>query len=312
MGPLILRRGVLLGGASLVGACSAGEMEQATVDIETFNVWPADPPGGEKVTAKEEIVERAKNPFVNDREVIHVRTPTLKVFRPASPDGSAVLIVPGGAYQRVVLDKEGDETARRLAAAGVTAAVLIYRLPEDGWAAGWQAPLQDAQRAMRLIRSGRVANGIDSDRIGVLGFSAGGNLAAALTLVERPAYQPVDEADQASSHPDFAALIYAAYLDGKGSEALLAGPNAPAPDLIASVTAKAPPVFLVHAADDPSAPAEGSRQMHAALQAAGVTSELHVFPDGGHGFGIARAKGKQAETWPDLFLAWGRANGMFR
>lgn len=311
MGPLILRRSALFGGVSLA-ACSAGEMAKAGVAIETFDVWPAEPPGGEKVTAREEIIERAKSPFANDRAVIHVRTPTLKVFRPAQPDGSAVLIMPGGSYQRVVLDREGDETARRLAAARVTAAVLIYRLPEDGWAAGWQAPLQDAQRAMRLLRSGRVAKRLDPQRIGVLGFSAGGNLAAALTLVEGDAYQPVDQTDQVSSHADFAALIYAAYLDGKGSEALLAGPNAPAPDLIASVTAKAPPMFLVHAADDPSVPVEGSERMHAALQAAGVASELHVFPDAGHGFGIARAKGKQAETWPDLFLAWGRVNGMFR
>jgi acetyl esterase/lipase len=309
MGPLILRRNMLLGGASLVGACAAGPNAQSGVDVETFNVWPGEPPGSEGVAAREEIIERSRDLSVHDRAVIHVRTPRLKVFRPAQPNGAAVLICPGGAYQRVVLDKEGDETAMRLAQAGVTAAVLIYRLPEDGWAEGWEAPLQDAQRAMRLIRNGRVAKGVDPRRVGVLGFSAGGHLAAALTLVDRP----VDgSSDVASALPDFAALVYAAYLDGKGSPALQAGPNAPAPDLIARVTAKAPPAFLVHAADDPSVPVEGSRRMHAALQAAGVPAELHVFPDGGHGFGIARARGKEAEAWPQMFLAWMQAQGFLR
>ena len=221
--------------------------------------------------------------------------------------------MPGGGYQRVVFDKEGDETAMRLAEAGVTAAVLIYRLPGDGWAEGWRAPLQDGQRAMRLIRSGRVASKVDPARIGVLGFSAGGHLAAMLALMSRaPAYGAVDAADLVPPNPDFAALIYAAYLDGTGSPALLGGRPGAAPDLATLIDSKTPPVFLAHAADDATVPVEGSQRMHDALKAAGAPAELHVFPDGGHGFGIARARGREAETWPDLFLAWGRARGMFR
>jgi acetyl esterase/lipase len=312
MGPLILRRSVLLGGASLAAACATGVTRQTGIAVETFNIWPGDPPGHEGVTVTEEIIERSTDPLVHDRAVIHVRTPRLKVFRPERPNGSAALICPGGAYQRVVLDKEGDETGMRLAQAGVIAAVLIYRLPEDGWAAGWEAPLQDAQRAMRLIRDGRVAKGIDPQRVGVLGFSAGGHLAAGLALIDRPVYAPLSSTDSGSSRPDFSALIYAAYLDGKGSAALLSGPNAPAPDLIARVTSKAPPTFLVHAADDPSVPVEGSKRIFAALRTAGVPAELHVFPDGGHGFGIARAKGREAEAWPDMFLAWMQARGFLR
>jgi acetyl esterase/lipase len=315
MGTLIHRRSVLVGGASLAGACATGVKPHPASDIaiESFRVWPGDPPGGAAVTAREEIIERSTDPALHDRAVIHVRTPTLKVFRPRKANGAAVLICPGGAYQRVVLDKEGDETAIRLAQAGITAAVLVYRMPLDGWSAGWQAPLQDAQRAMRMIRGGAVAKDIDPKRVGVLGFSAGGHLAAALTLVGGPAtYPAIDAADALSPAPGFSALIYAAYLDGQGSPALAWGQGGPAPDLIARVKAATPPVFLVHAADDRSVPVEGSQRMYAALKAAGVSAELHVFPDGGHGFGIAGAKGRQAERWPDLFLAWGRKEKVFR
>jgi acetyl esterase/lipase len=314
MGSLILaRRTLLLSCAAMLGACAMSVPVSQNVSVETFDVWPGGPPGGEKVTAREEVIERSTTPSQRDRAVIHVRKPTLKVFRPAKPDGSCVLVLPGGAYQRVVLDKEGDETAMRLAQAGVTAAVLVYRMPEDGWAAGREAPLQDAQRAMRLIRSGRVATGLDGARIGVLGFSAGGHLAATLTLQGGgQTYSPVDAADSISARPDFAALIYAAYLDGKGSPAILLGPAGPAPDLIGWVGRDTQPVFLLHAADDASVPVGNSLRMYGALKAAGVPAELHVFPEGGHGFGIAKAKGKPVEVWPDLLLAWGRVRGMFR
>jgi acetyl esterase/lipase len=312
MGPLIHRRSVLLGGAGLAGACVAGSTS-LDVAIETFKIWPDGPPGGEAVTVSEEIIERSTDPSAPDRAVIHVRTPTLKVFQPARPNGAAVLICPGGGYQRVVLDKEGDETAMRLAEVGITAAVLIYRLPQDGWTAGWQAPLQDAQRAMRMLRSGQAAKGVDLHRVGVLGFSAGGHLAAALTLMGTEAGGVASSrVDPGSAAPDFGALIYAAYLDGSGSPALVLGDAGPAPDLVTLISADTPPVFLVHAEDDATVPVEGSRRMYAALQAKGVPSELHVFPDGGHGFGIARARDKQAEAWPDLFLAWMRKAGFLR
>jgi acetyl esterase/lipase len=303
---VILTRRLAIAGAVAFGGCAT--LGASRISVETFDLWPGEPPGSEGATAKEEIIERSKDSGHPDRAVIHVRRPVLKVFRPARPDGSAVLVIPGGAYQRVVLDKEGDETARRLAEAGVTAAVLVYRLPEDGWAAGRDAPLQDAQRAMRLIRSW---GGIDAKRVGVLGFSAGGHLAATLALDgARRTYVAVDGADAASARPDFVGLIYAAYLRGTGSPALMVGPGT-APDLIGKVGRETQPMFLLHAADDASVPAESSVAMHAALKAAGVAAELHVFPEGGHGFGIARAEGKPVGVWPELFLAWGRARGMF-
>ncbi len=286
---MILTRRSAIAGAMALGGCAT--VGASGVSVETVRLWSGDPPGGERVTAKEEIIERSKDPAHPDRAVIHVRTPTLKIFRPARADGSAVLVMPGGAYQRVVLDKEGDETAMALAKAGVTAAVLVYRLPEDGWTRGIDAPLEDARRAMAILRG---AGGLE--RVGALGFSAGGNLAARLALET-----------QGAGRPDFLGLIYAAYLDGKGSVAMGVGP-----DLISRVDATAPPVFLVHAADDATVPVGLSVRMFEAARGAGVKAELHVFPEGGHGFGISRAEGKPVAAWPELFLRWGQARGMFR
>ncbi len=286
----LTRRSAVAAGLAL-GGCATTRV--APLSVATMRLWPGDPPGAAGVSAKEEIIERSKDPARPDRAVIHVRTPTLKVFRAARADGSAVLVMPGGAYQRVVLDKEGDETAIRLAQAGVTAAVLVYRLPEDGWASGADAPLEDARRAMAMLRG---LGGVDAARVGALGFSAGGNLAARLALEGR-----------GDERPDFVGLIYAAYLDGKGSAALGAGT-----DLIGRVTSETPPMFLLHAADDATVPAGLSVRMFEALQAAGVPAELHVFPEGGHGFGIAGAGRKAVAAWPDLFLRWGQARGMFR
>jgi acetyl esterase/lipase len=288
---VILTRRLAIVGAMALGGCAS--LDGGEASTETFDIWPDGVPGGEGVTATEEIIERSKDPARPDRAVIHVRRPTLKVFRPARPDGSAVLVIPGGGYQRVVLDKEGDETARFLARSGVTAAVLVYRLPGDGWRDGIGAPLQDAQRAMRMLRS---QPGINAKRAGALGFSAGGHLAASLAL----------QSTDAAERPDFAALIYAAYLRGN-----LPGGLGGGRDLVGAVSRGTQPMFLLHAADDATVPVEGSLDMQAALKAAGVPAELHVFPEGGHGFGIAGAAGKPVAVWPELLLAWGRARGMF-
>ena len=299
------RRGFLLAGASFAAACATQPGPSQDVSTETFDLWPGAPPGRPAASPNEEIIERSKDPAHPDRAVIHVRKPTLRVFRPARPDGSAVLVCPGGGYQRVVLDKEGDETAMRLARAGVTAAVLIYRLPGDGWSAGLDVSLNDAQRAMRLLRA--RTPGVDPKRVGVLGFSAGGHVAASLALRSGASpYARVDAADDLSPRPDFAALIYAAYLDGNGLPPGFHGEN------LIGKAGGAQPIFLLHAADDATVPVERSLAMYSALKTAGVPAELHVFPEGGHGFGIERAKGKPVEAWPELFLAWGRARGMFR
>lgn len=282
----------------------------AGVTISVVDVWPGQPPGSAGVTVTEQVIERSKDPAIKDRAVVHVTHPRLKVFRPAKPDGSAVLVIPGGAYLRAVLDKEGDETALRLAQNGVTAAVLIYRLPGDGWAAGYDAPLQDAQRALRLLRAGKLAPGLDAKRIGVLGFSAGGNLAASLALRSGvKTYDAADATDAVSARPDFAALIYAAYLDG--GLPVLEGKTLTAPDMAGLVSKGTQPMFLAHAQDDTTVPVIGTLKMAEALKAAGVPAETHIFAAGQHGFGIAGAKDLPVKAWPELFLAWGRAQGVF-
>ena len=305
--------GLGLAGAAAAAAPLAAAPASDAVKAREMDVWPQGPPGGQKVTVRQGVIERSKTPGLHDRAVIGITRPTLTVYQPANPDGSAVLIMPGGGYQRVVIDKEGEETARALAVHGITAAVLLYRLPGDGWEAGIDAPLQDAQRSLRLLRNGVAAGALDPSRIGVLGFSAGGHLAAAAATRQDVVYQPVDGADRGSVRPDFACLMYAAVgmrVPRPANGVQSAVPARPA--LTDAVTKTTTPCFLVHAADDPAVPVEDSLRMFAALKAAGVPAEMHIFQEGGHGFGVRMAAGKPAEVWPDLFARWGARANFFR
>jgi acetyl esterase/lipase/lysophospholipase L1-like esterase len=277
---------------------------------QEFQIWRTTAPGAEKVTVKPDTIERSKTPDRHDRALVGILTPTLTVYRPEHPDGSGVLVIPGGAYLRVVIDKEGEETARRLNAQGITAAVLIYRLPGDGWAAGRDAPLQDAQRAMRLMRSG-MAGALDSKRIGVLGFSAGGDVAAAVTLRhDERLYEPVDQADLNSARPDFTVLLYPALEMPvrltEGGE-----PMPPPVRYEPLINGTTPPVFIIHAADDNTISVNISLNAFAALKAAKVPAEMHIFEEGAHGFGVRMAAGKPVEAWPDLLVRWGVQHRFF-
>ncbi|HEX8572438.1 MAG TPA: alpha/beta hydrolase [Allosphingosinicella sp.] len=248
--------------------------------------------------------------------------PRMAVFRPARPNGGAVLITPGGGYNWVVIDKEGYEMARLLAARGVTAFVLFYRLPHEGWAAGPDTPLADAQRAMRLIRHRAGRYRVDPKRVCAMGFSAGGHLCAdLLTRFDRKVYAPVDAADRLSARPDLAAPIYpvvsmtlpTAHAGSRrnlvGADASPERERAHSPHL--NVPADAPPTFLLHAEDDASVVVENSLLLRSALLARKVPVETHLFPDGGHGFGLRLAKGKSVEGWEHLFFAWARKRGLF-
>lgn len=283
---------------------------------ETMPLWPGSPPGGEKATAKEEVVERRKSEAdLRDRITKGVRRPTLTVFRAAKPTGAAILMAPGGGYSWVVMDKEGYEAAELFARRGVTVFVMTYRLPQEGWAAGADTPLQDAQRALRLVRARASEFGVDPRRIGVMGFSAGGHVAGSLTFgFDKPVYAAVDAADRVSARPDFSMLMYPVATMSepavhKGSRKNLLGEQ-PSPERIAAysletqVRGDAPPTFLLHAADDESVPVENSLKVFAALKAKKVPTELHVFEEGGHGFGLRFAVGKPVASWPDLVLAW--------
>jgi acetyl esterase/lipase len=290
--------------------------------VETIDLWPGGAPGAPSKLPVETVRERSTDPAYNDRYVFGIGRPRMAVFRPQRPNGGAVLITPGGGYSWVVIDKEGYEMARWLSARGITVFVLFYRLPHEGWAAGPNVSLSDAQRAMRLIRHRAASYGVDPKRICAMGFSAGGHVCAdLLTRFDVRVYDPVDAADRLSARPDAAAPIYPVMSMTRptahtGSRKNLVGENASpererahSPHL--NVSADAPPCFLLHAEDDASVVVENTLLLRAALRAKGVAVETHLFPDGGHGFGLRLARGKTVEGWQELFFAWGRKQGLF-
>ncbi len=290
--------------------------------METVDLWPGGAPGVPAKLPVETVRERSRDPAYNDRYVFGIGRPRMAVFRPARPNGAAVLITPGGGYNWVVIDKEGYEMARLLAARGVTAFVLFYRLPHEGWAAGPDTPLADAQRAMRLVRLRASRYGVDPKRVGAMGFSAGGHVCADLmTRFDARVYAPIDAADRLSARPDFAAPIYpvvamtlppahgGARKNLIGENASLERERAHSPHL--NVPADAPPAFLLHAEDDASVVVENTLLLRTALLAKKVPVETHLFADGGHGFGLRLARGKTVEGWPEIFFAWARKKEYF-
>jgi acetyl esterase/lipase len=287
----------------------AGEPGDSVIEL-----WSNGPPGGEHVTVKEEIVERLPDGPLRDRFAQHVTTPTLTLFKPkVAYNGITLLIVPGGGYLRVVIDKEGVEAAEWFTARGFAAAVLRYRLPADGWTNGADAPIHDAMRATRLLRAQPIKDAA-SQRIGVIGFSAGGHLSARLITEPGLAYGRRDAADDLSARPDFAVLMYPVIATtgaqahaGSAQQLLSAGVAATdlerySPHL--NVGAQTPPTMLVHAADDTTVPVENSLLMYDALRKARVRSELHLFDSGGHGFGLRSVAGKDVAVWPTLVQNW--------
>ncbi|WP_297506901.1 alpha/beta hydrolase [uncultured Caulobacter sp.] len=310
-----------LGARGAEAATMTPSSKQPADPTEILRLWPHGAPGGEGVTVEEKIIERGDPKVLMDRAQVHTRDPKLAVFRPKKPNGAAVMLTPGGGYERVVLDKEGYETARWLADRGYTCFVLFYRMPGDGWAAGGDAPLQDAQRGMRLIRSKAAEMGFSADRVAIMGFSAGGHLAANLTVrSDAPTYDPVDAADQLPAKPNLSALIYpvvtldlTAAHPGSRKQLLT---SADTPDRARELSPEKQvreglaPVFLLHAADDKTVPVENSLTMFAALKAKAVPSELHVFEEGGHGFGLRFTVGKPVAAWPELFERFAKRHGI--
>ena len=303
------------------GRAANSETAPMTDSTEIIDLWPAGAPGGDRVTAVEAIIERGDPKGLRDRALTHTRRPTLVVFRPKTPNGAAVMLVPGGGYERVVLDKEGYETARWLADRGYTCFVLFYRLPGDGWAAGPDTPLQDAQRGLRLVRAQASTMGFSPERVAIIGFSAGGHVAASLTTrFAAKVYDRIDAADDLSARPSLSALIYPVItMDAasmhSGSRRQLLGAD-PTPQQISlyspdrQVGADLPPVFLLHAADDKSVPVENSLLMFSALKARAIPTELHVFEEGGHGFGLRFIAGKPVAAWPGLFETFAKRHGL--
>jgi acetyl esterase/lipase len=287
---------------------------------ERIPLWPKGAPGLRNPALDDHVWERSTSPAIQDRSMDRIRTPQIHVFPAARPNGAGMLITPGGGYERVVLDKEGYELAAWLAARGITCFVLFYRLPAEGWDAPWDVPLADAQRAMRLIRSQAGRFGVDPKRIAALGFSAGGHLCASLaTGHTRKAYAAVDEIDKLEARPMLAAPIYPVVsmdkaIAHKGSRDRLIGDASAAMEAAFSpdrnVTRETPPIFLLHAEDDDVVPVENSIRLRATCKAAGVPVEMHLFEEGGHGFGLRAIQGRPVEAWPDLLLGWLKRHGL--
>lgn len=282
--------------------------------VLTIPLWPAGPPAGSghAPRAPQHVAGRtATDPGV----IKDVGSPYMEVFRPAVPGRTAVLVLGGGAYEGIAIDQESLPTARWLAGLGVTAAVLYYRLPGDGWAP--VAPFQDAQRAMRILRGCAASLGIDPRSIGVVGFSAGGNLAGIIaTRFGHDFYAPGSAGTAPSSRPDFAALIYpvsSLARDTSGTaRALAAQKDADAAYTIQKhVSQSTPPVFIVQQENDPVVDVGTNLALFDVLRKHGVPAELHIFEGDQHGFGLGQP-GTRAARWPCLFAGWLAYHGWLR
>jgi acetyl esterase/lipase len=277
-------------------------------------LWPEGhirPPAG----PVEAVVQRSDDPKASDRMLQGITRPRLDIFRPAKPNGAAVILAPGGGYRYVVVDKEGYELARWLRERGVTVYVLFYRLPGDGWTNGADVPLADAQRAVRLVRSRAGADGIDPARIAFGGFSAGGQVATSLlTRFDAQVYARVDAADALSARPDALAAIYPvvsmdpAIAHAVSREKLIgANPDTAREKFYSperNVRADQPPLWLLHAEDDSVVKVENSVRLREATRGIGAPVEAHFFERGEHGFGLMKAAGLPIAIWPELLRNW--------
>jgi acetyl esterase/lipase len=255
-------------------------------DKEIIYLWPGIVPGEPKAKQLPVFEER------NDDILMYteVTNPALEVYLPDTSvsNGSAIIVCPGGGYHILAYDKEGSEIAAWLNKLGFTAFVLQYRIPDKK-----EGALQDVQRALRIVRKDAGKWEIDTHKIGVMGFSAGGSLSArASTLFNTSTYSRVDEADSLSCRPDFTLLIYPAYLDEGPGHTLT-------PEL--KLSKEVPPVYIFQTADDVYG--NSALVMAGALRDAGLPVELHILPFGGHGYGL-RPGSIAASTWPELAEKW--------
>jgi acetyl esterase/lipase len=265
----------------------------------TINIWPNGAPGAQPNPVPEVDATTAKDNLIAGKPLIrlgNVSTPTLTLYAPSGGNtGAAVVVFPGGGYKILAIDLEGTEVCDWLNSAGITCVLLKYRVPDSGPYPKSSAALQDAQRALGIVRSHAAEWHIDPHRIGVLGFSAGAHLAAALsTHFDQRLYDPLDAADQISCRPDFAVIIYPGYL------ALAEQNFAPNPDI--HVSGQTPPSFILQAEND-QAHVENSTVYFLALKNAKVPAEMHIYAEGGHGYGLRRTQ-LPITAWPQLVETW--------
>jgi acetyl esterase/lipase len=284
-----------------------GEGHPLVVDL-----WPGRVPqenrdiGAERSLMSPKLDRKQVEVTEPTRMITDVAKPTLTIYRPAKDQdtGTTVLICPGGGYWNLYWQLEGEEVAVWLNKLGVTGILLKYRVPrhpDEPKGEPARRPLQDAQRAVSLVRSKAREWGINPQRIGMVGFSAGGHLAiATATSFEKRTYEPIDEVDKISCRPDFAILAYPGYLKAKDKDELAPGLRIPT---------DTPPIFLAHGGDDLISPPQHSVLMYLALKQAGVPAELHVYATAAHDFGV-RASDHPCSTWTDACAHWLRRQGL--
>lgn len=287
--------------------------------ITTYKIWNTIP-NTLNVNIGKEISEL--NDFGQLQRVSNVSEPTLEVFLPKGiydNPSAAVLICPGGGYSHLAIDKEGYNLAKWFNSIGIAAMVLKYRLPNQGMADKKIGPLQDAQHAIRFIRSNAKNWNVDPEKVGVMGFSAGGHLAASLsTMYDKSTYK--NELSSLSAKPDFSILIYPVIsmedsFTHKGSQENLLGKKA-SKSLKRSfssnslVDAQTPPTFLVHATDDKAVVVDNSLLYYRALKENDVSVEMHIYKDGGHGFGMGNTTANK--QWPRTLKSWLKASGVLQ
>ena len=269
-------------------------------------IWLGKPPGETKELPPEQDVTKPGQKDAGGKPIIrltNVSIPTVSLYRPPKDkdSGTSIIICPGGAHQILAFNHEGTEVAEWLSTLGVTGIVLKYRVPTrtpDGQR--WLAAVQDAQRAVSLVRAKANEWELNPQRIGILGFSAGGETAGLTSYFADRQYEAADEIDQVSCRPDFTMLIYPAYFEKKGE------PTKIREDV--TITKNSPPTFLVHAWDDPVT-VFSSLHIATELRKVGVPTELHVYSTGGHGYGM-RDTGHDVNTWPERAADWLKQNGL--
>jgi acetyl esterase/lipase len=268
--------------------------------LTTLNLWPAAAPDPVPTNGPEADTSTAKSELIAGKplaRVGNVSVPTITIY-PAkgTPNGAAVVVFPGGGYNILAIDLEGTEVCDWLNGAGIACLLVKYRVPNTGPYPKSPAALEDAQRAVSLTRAHAAEWKIDPNRIGVLGFSAGGHLAAAIsTHYDKRLYTPIDATDQVSCRPDFAVVVYPGYLADETSNFL--------DKLDIHPTEKTPPSFIVQAEDDP-VHVENSTVYFLALKKVKVPAELHLYAEGGHGYGLRPQAKWPVTTWPKSVELW--------
>lgn len=321
----LVKSSLALAGASAIASSGRAETRADLTSMgsgEIIELWPRPPAGALHPDMAEIVEQSSSDPTYSSRRIKGVTRPRLISFPAAQPNGSAMLLIPGGGFAWNYFEHEGYRIAQVLNRAGISCFVLIYRLAQDGWTNPASVGPADAQRAMRVIRARAAQSRIDPQRVGVLGFSAGGFLTSTLaTRHSASLYAPVDATDQLSARPFLAAPIYPvqsvdpAYAYDGVAPSLFGGPPSPAqirewsPDL--NVTASAAPTFLVHAEDDGTVPVANSVRLREAMVAAKITVETLLFAHGGHGFGIGSWLAPPDGPWLPLFVNFARQQKLF-